>query len=190
MNMSLDSRFYRILDMIYKFMQINFLMLMGSLGIVTIGASLSATAYISKKLIEGKDVNIIGDFKKSYLENLKSGVILSVFFIASIIGTGWGRSISGIYMYVQIYLVCLFMVATYLIGNYRMKVKSIVLSAFRILNGNLLILLPMAGVFYILKLMLAFNFVLFILLGSSLGIFGINALIYIVIKREERNKAE
>lgn len=191
MNMSLDSRLYKVSEALYKIMQLNFLVLAGSLGIVTAGAALSAAAYVTRKWIENKEVEVFKSFKKSYFENLKKTIVLSILLILAIFLSSLGKNISPLYSFVQIYIVAVFFIVFYLAGNYNMTLKNTVFSGFKALNSHIWIIIPFTGLAYISKWLILKNFMIFFLFGMGLVVLLVNVLIYLIfnkIKKKNRVK--
>lgn len=84
---SYDSKTAQVLSRIWDLLILNFLFLLGSLPVVTIGASAVAAYSVMLKMIEDRDTGIITEYIRAYRANLKQGLILSVMaivFIAAI----------------------------------------------------------------------------------------------------------
>lgn len=71
-----DSKFWNILDKITDMVVLNFLFIVSSIPIVTIGASLSAIYSVSLKKVENKDVYVVKEFIKNFKENFKVSTIV------------------------------------------------------------------------------------------------------------------
>lgn len=186
MNMAIDSKIYRISEWVYKIIKLNILIILGSLGIVTIGASVSATAYICRKWFEGKDISIFYEFKKSYIENLKFTVIPSLIWllISLIIAQAqYINTMTKVYFVFQIYTNMLFSIFFYLNSNYNMPLLKNILFSFKALNLNIWVLIPFYGISYISKFLLYNQPVLLICFGFGMILILINILIYVVLKK-------
>lgn len=91
---SVEGELYSVFTFIYKSILLNIYFIFGSLGIVTIGVSLTALYHCVFKIQEKKDDPLWKEFIKSYRENLRQGMLLTLiilfFFFVSvgIIGLG------------------------------------------------------------------------------------------------------
>lgn len=184
MNMDLDSKIYKVFDLVYKAVILNICVIIGSLGIITIGASLSATAYITRKLIEGKEFSVFKEFIKSYRSSLKNSVILSSIFLMLFFITSIGEEITALYKLASFYIIILFYIIFYINGNYKMTIKEILTSSFKILNSYIWIVVPFGGILLIAEMIFVRNPLLFILIGAIAILMLINTLIYTLFKKK------
>lgn len=76
-----DSKFWVILDRITDIVILNFLFIVASIPIVTIGASVSATYSVSFKHIKNEDISVSKEFIKNFRENFKVSTILWILMI-------------------------------------------------------------------------------------------------------------
>ena len=76
-----DSKFWVILDRITDIVILNFLFIVASIPIVTIGASVSATYSVSFKHIKIEDISVPKEFIKNFRENFKVSTILWILMI-------------------------------------------------------------------------------------------------------------
>ena len=79
---------YKSLNFIANIMILNFCFIFGSLGIVTIGTSLSSAYYACLKFIDNSSNSIIQDYFSSYKLNIKNTIIsfiLNIFINLSLI---------------------------------------------------------------------------------------------------------
>lgn len=182
MDFSLDSKAYKFLEKVYKIIQLNYLVIVGSLGIITIGASFSAAAYVTRKWIEQKEVEVFKEFKKSYIENFKKSLVLSLIFIIVIVLVTLGKSLASIYLIVQLYVYLLSFIAFYISGNYHMSLKQTIVTSFKLLNSYIWIIIPFMGIVFVLKFIFLKSFMLFLMGGIGLILLSINTLIYYLFK--------
>lgn len=90
---SMDSAFYRFISRVGDLMILNILFLAGCIGIITIGASLSAMYTVLFKMVRNESGYIAREYWKAFKENLGQSVVL------------WGISIVlGILLYFDIIL--------------------------------------------------------------------------------------
>lgn len=75
---STDSKLYRFMCRLTDLVKLNFLWLVFSLPIVTIGISTIAAHYVALKIAEGQEGYIFSDFIKAFKENWKQGIPMSV----------------------------------------------------------------------------------------------------------------
>ena len=76
-----DSKFWVVLDRITDIVILNFLFIVASIPIVTIGASVSATYSVSFKHIKNEDISVSKEFIKNFRENFKVSTILWILMI-------------------------------------------------------------------------------------------------------------
>ena len=74
---STDSKLYRFMCRLTDLVKLNFLWLVFSLPIVTIGISTIAAHYVALKIAEGQEGYIFRDFIKAFKENVKQGIPMS-----------------------------------------------------------------------------------------------------------------
>lgn len=74
---STDSKLYRFMCRLTDLVKLNFLWLVFSLPIVTVGISTIAAHYVALKIAEGQEGYIFHDFIKAFKENRKQGIPMS-----------------------------------------------------------------------------------------------------------------
>ncbi|MBQ3162370.1 MAG: YesL family protein [Oscillospiraceae bacterium] len=74
---STDSKLYRFMCRLTDLVKLNFLWLVFSLPIVTIGISTIAAHYVALKIAEGQEGYIFHDFIKAFKANWKQGIPMS-----------------------------------------------------------------------------------------------------------------
>jgi len=74
---STDSKLYRFMCRLTDLVKLNFLWLVFSLPIVTIGISTIAAHYVALKIAEGQEGYIFSDFIKAFKANWKQGIPMS-----------------------------------------------------------------------------------------------------------------
>lgn len=74
--MNYDNLFIRMLNRLGDAMILSLLFIIGSLPIITIGTSMTATYYAAMKGVTGDDGYIFKNYIKSYKENLKQSVVI------------------------------------------------------------------------------------------------------------------
>ena len=77
-----DSKFWEALDKITDIVILNFLFMVTSIPIITIGASLSATYSVALKKVSNKDVYVTREFIKTFRENFKVSTIVWILMMA------------------------------------------------------------------------------------------------------------
>ena len=80
---SMDSAFYRFISRLGDLMIVNILFLVGCLGIITIGPSLSAMYTMLLKFVRNESGYVAREFWKAYRENFKQSIILWVICMAA-----------------------------------------------------------------------------------------------------------
>lgn len=75
---SVDSPLYRFISRLWDLVQLNFLWLLCSLPIVTVGASSVAACSVALKMAEDTEGYIAKSFFKAFKENLKCGIPLGI----------------------------------------------------------------------------------------------------------------
>lgn len=81
---STDSKLYRFMCRLTDLVKLNFMWLVFSLPIVTIGISTIAAHYVALKIAEGQEGYIVSDFIKAFKENWKQGIPMSFISIICI----------------------------------------------------------------------------------------------------------
>lgn len=74
---STDSKLYRFMTKLTDLFKLNFMWLIFSLPIVTMGISTIAAYTVALKMAEGQEGYIARDFLKAFKENWKQGIIMS-----------------------------------------------------------------------------------------------------------------
>ena len=177
---SFEGPVYRFLDIVFDLLVINFLWLICSLPIVTIGPATTAAFYVTGKIIRDESAHLFRDFFKSFKNNFFQSLIVS-FFIAlgfwvtyinirniSIFGK-MGKFIYPFQIFIMIELTMLCIYIFPLISRYTMTVKNFFKAAFILAHAHLLttigcVLLIVANYFIIIKipaLIILFTFSLY-----------------------------
>ncbi|TDT70452.1 uncharacterized protein DUF624 [Hypnocyclicus thermotrophus] len=183
MRVTIESKFYNFLDIIYKIMKLSIFFILSSLGIVTLFSSLTSVAYITRKWIDNGKIEIFKNYKKLFRENIRESVVLTLIFFLLFIILEIGKKLSFIYGILEIYFLMYFFIIAYIKANYEMKIKNIFSFAFKFLNLNIWIIVPFLGVLYLIYVIFVFNIFLFIVFGIGLGLIFLNILIYYTLKK-------
>lgn len=75
---SLDSPLYQFISRLYDVLKLNFLWLLCSLPIVTIGASTTAAFSVALKMVDEQEGYIAKEFFKSFKRNIRQGSIMGI----------------------------------------------------------------------------------------------------------------
>ena len=78
---SLDSAFGKFMDKVWKWIALNFLCLVCSIPILTIGPAFAALFYVSMKMTQGKDVSVIKDYFRAFKQNFKQGFVIHIIML-------------------------------------------------------------------------------------------------------------
>ncbi len=73
-----DGKFYKFLNTVWEMLKLNFLWIIFSLPIITIGAATIAAFSITNKMINEEEGYVIRDFLDAFKKNLKQGIILGL----------------------------------------------------------------------------------------------------------------
>lgn len=100
-----ESRIYSILNKLGLIMELNLLVLVCCLPVVTAGAAVSSMHAVLLKIYREEEKRIGGDFFRAMKENLKNGTILWLLFLAflgllAVLGGAASRSLPGGDVYV------------------------------------------------------------------------------------------
>ena len=76
-----DNKFFEALGKITDIVILNFLCILFSIPLITIGTSITSTYYVAMKIMKGEEPYILKSFMKSFKENLKPGIIIWSIFI-------------------------------------------------------------------------------------------------------------
>lgn len=82
---SVDGPLYRFISRFWDMIKLNFLWLLCSLPIVTMGASTAAAFSITLKMVDEQEGYIAKDFFKAFKSNLKQGSIMGILFLIAIV---------------------------------------------------------------------------------------------------------
>jgi uncharacterized membrane protein YesL len=75
---SFDSKAAQLLSRIWDLLLLNLLFVLGSLPIITFGASAIAAYSVALKIVEDRDDSIIPAYFRAFRENLRQGIILTI----------------------------------------------------------------------------------------------------------------
>lgn len=137
-----NNMFFRFMSRISDLMILNFLWIICSLPIITIGASTTALYNVTLKLVDETDGYLFSDFFKSFKENFKKAtiiwsIILFVFFIIGVNLTFWIKytSIAGyIPMSIILFILFLFLPTEIyifpILSNFKKTIKETIKYAF------------------------------------------------------------
>ncbi|MDE6133938.1 MAG: YesL family protein [Oscillospiraceae bacterium] len=78
---SVDSKLYKFMSKLTDLFKLNFIWLVFSLPIITIGISTTAAYTVALKMAEGQEGYIGGEFLKAFKANWKQGLVMSVITI-------------------------------------------------------------------------------------------------------------
>ncbi|MCR5216088.1 MAG: YesL family protein [Lachnospiraceae bacterium] len=81
---NLDNGFFRFMSKFFDIIILGVLALVCSIGIITIGPSLSAMYYVMLKLVRNEEGYVVKGFFKSFRQNFKQGVLLELLAVAVI----------------------------------------------------------------------------------------------------------
>lgn len=81
---SVDSSLYRFLARLLDVMKLNFLWLLFSIPIVTMGASTAAAMSVALKMADDEEGYIGKDFMKAFKENWKQGTLLGIITVIAL----------------------------------------------------------------------------------------------------------
>lgn len=81
---SVDSPFYRFIVKFFDVIKLNFMWLLFSLPIITIGASTVAAMSVALKMVDEEEGYICRSFVKAFKENWKQGMVLGMISIVAI----------------------------------------------------------------------------------------------------------
>ncbi|CEI74089.1 YesL family protein [Romboutsia hominis] len=76
-----DGKFWETLDNITDIVVLNFLFIVFSIPVITIGASLTATYSVTLKKVKNEDVNVTKEFIKRFKENFKISTVVWILMI-------------------------------------------------------------------------------------------------------------
>ncbi len=82
---NVDGPLYRFISRFWDMIKLNFLWLLCSLPIVTMGASTAAAFSITLKMVDEQEGYIAKDFFKAFKSNLKQGSIMGIMFLIAIV---------------------------------------------------------------------------------------------------------
>lgn len=80
---ALDGKFYRIMTKLGDLLILNFLWLLSSLPIITIGASTTALYQVTMALAENREGYIVKQYLKTFIKNLKQTTISWILYLST-----------------------------------------------------------------------------------------------------------
>ena len=81
---SIDSPFTRFMDRLVDMVKLNFMWLLCSIPIVTIGASTAAAYSITLKMVDDEEGYIVKPFLKEFKNNLKNGCLMGIINLVAV----------------------------------------------------------------------------------------------------------
>lgn len=88
-----EHLFFKVMYAISDMAVLSILWIIGSLPIMTIGASTTALFYVAGKKVGGKDSKIVADFLKSYKQNFLQSMLITI-----LLGIMWFSSVTYMMM--------------------------------------------------------------------------------------------
>lgn len=178
---SVEGELYSGFTFIYKLILLNIYCILGSLGIVTIGVSLTALYHCVFKIQEKKDGQLWKEFIKSYRENLRQGMLLTLiilfFFFVSVGVVGLGITVFSNQLVAFVGLlncaVCLF-ISNYsfmLLAQFHNTVGKILMNSVFLLfkNVGIAIVIFLIPIFFLVFLPFYLPKLVFILIMTALS---------------------
>ena len=89
---SVDSPLYRFLSRLLDILKLNFLWILGSIPIFTIGVSTTAAMSVALKLADDEEGYIAKSYFEAYKANFKQGVPMGLIFLM-VFGYGWAKPV-------------------------------------------------------------------------------------------------
>ena len=71
-----DSKIYGLINKFVLLLELNLLVVLGFLPVITIGATISAMHAVILKIYRNEEKRVVSDFFKAFKENFKNGTIL------------------------------------------------------------------------------------------------------------------
>lgn len=189
--LSYDSKFSRIMTRISELVLLNFVFILTSLPLVTIGASISAMYSICLKMARNEEGHIIKGYFKGFVENFKQASIFWLFFLmaySSLYIIYLAAYVNGLTM-AKIYLVLcsilgfqcflFFFIAFPLLVTFQNNIKGIISNALsleisnfpKVFTASLIIIVPVFISFGINTRIMEYALLFWILIGFSVVIF-------------------
>ncbi|MGL5328395.1 MAG: YesL family protein [Peptostreptococcaceae bacterium] len=183
-----DSKFWETLDKIADIVVLNFLFIVSSIPIVTIGVSLSATYSVALKKVKNEDVSVAREFIKSFKVNFKvstivwilmmvvGGVLLLDFHISNLI---YNEVLSVILRFVStlvgIVLLFSFTYVFPIISKFENTIKNTILNSMFMAIQNLpytmiMLIMNILWIILIFSLVNYFGYILFFYMAVGFGI--------------------
>lgn len=181
----LDNVFFRFIEKVVDIIILNFLWIIFSLPIITIGSSTTALYYVIEKLAKNEEGYIFKEFWYGFKNNFKQatliwaimliviGIILADIHFFSTINSTLGIIGAGIFTLILIIFLLIALYIFPLIAKYENNIKSTFINAFILAFGNL---------FTSISLLMIIGFLLYgfyvsvsfmtILTISGVGIYG------------------
>lgn len=174
-----NNMFFRFMGRISDLMILNFLWIVFSIPIITIGASTTALYYVTLKLIDEKEGYLFISFFKEFREKFKRAtiiwsIIICIFFVIGVNLTFWIRykNIAGyVPMSIMLFIFFTFLITEVYIfpvlSKYNKSIKETIKYAFIISMKHLpysIIIILIGSIFLVINLLfpLAILFMIFV----------------------------
>lgn len=197
-----DGPFYRFISRLFDLIILNFLWLVFSLPIITIGASTSAAFCVTLKMAEDKEGYIGKAFLKGFRENLKQGTILGLIAISAAYIVYLNFALFNglesnplilliVGMIAGAYFLFSLLYAFPLAARYQNTIIKTINNSLRIgmkYFGRTCVLLFILAVFSVISLYNLTTMILFVLLGPALFIYTISEFAIRIFRRIEEDQ--
>jgi len=84
--LSIEGKLYKSMIILWEVVKLNFMWVVFSLPIITIGASTVAAFSVTLKMVDGNEGNVVHQFVDSFKKNWKQGIILGIILMIGILG--------------------------------------------------------------------------------------------------------
>ncbi|MDK2802139.1 MAG: YesL family protein [Oscillospiraceae bacterium] len=185
----------------WKLLQLNFIFILFSIPIVTIGPALSATSYIMKNFVTHNSVFLFHDFLQSFKQNFKKSFVISIFslvihLLLYISLSFYGQNMQSNKIIIIPYLFILLSSIIFIFMNYYIHImiisvdlkiitiiKNSFLLAFLCIKSNIFISILIGIIIYIHLLIAPFSIFLFFIIGFITIQYIINCNAYFHIEK-------
>lgn len=140
---SVDGGLYKFMSRLWDMVQLNFMWVICSIPIITMGAATTAAYSITLKMIDDEEGYIIGPFWKAFKANLKKGSIMGVFLLVAMYAlyldlqffkavTEYSFVFLGVFVIGMVLMVFHFIYAFPLLARYENSIINTMRNSFRI----------------------------------------------------------
>jgi uncharacterized membrane protein YesL len=198
-----EGLFYRVGSKVWGLLVLNLLILLTSLPIITIGASLTAAFSVTTKMIRENNLNIVKNYQQSFKANWQASTVLwlVMLIVGILLFADWYYLLGnnqlfsfptvGVSVITILWSQC-FQVIFFFLARYEIKMKQLLISTVKILLQQpikcLILFFIFSAPLFVMLLspyLFVFNLYLSLFIGVSFNLFLRTYLLLMIFNRYE-----